>query len=124
MKILISDATSHNRENLAAYLIQSGLNVVATAGTGADTLKLVEAFTPDVLILDINLPDVEILEFIAELQNTNQALVVMLLMVSQNRAVEQRALGAGAYACLAKDEGIDPLVDAIQKIQIKYVQGK
>jgi len=123
MKILVSDATPHNRQNLAAYLTQSGLNVIATAATGAETFKLVEAFTPDIIILDINLPDVEIFEFIAELQKANQASMVILLMISFDPAVEQRGLQAGAYTCLAKNDGIDPLIHAIQQIQLNFNQG-
>ena len=45
-------------------------------------------------------------------------------MVSHNRAVEQLATQAGTYTCLAKNDGVDPLVDAIQKIKNTKVQGE
>ena len=117
MKILISDAISHNRENLANFLSESGLEVVGTAASGTETLKLANELNPEVIILDINLPDVDAQETISRLKLSQPTVEVILLMVSHNRAVQQQALGAGAFACLAKNEGVDPLIDAIQKIQ-------
>ena len=124
MKILISDAISHNRENLANFLSESGLEVVGTAASGTETLKLAVELTPEIIILDINLPDVDAQETTISLKCSQPTVEVILLMVSHNRTVEQQALGAGAYACLAKNEGIDPLVDAIQKIENTKVQGE
>ena len=124
MKIFISDAISHNRENLASYLSQSGLEVVGTAASGKETLKLVKELIPDIIILDINLLDVNVLEFITVLSELERSPAVILLMVSHDPAVAQRGLQAGAYACLAKNEGIDPLVNTIQKIQITNYQGE
>lgn len=124
MKILISDATSHNRENLASYLLQSGLEVVGTAALGKETLGFANELLPDIIILDINLPDVDALELITVLTELENRPAVILLLVSRDFAVEHRGLRAGAYACLAKNEGIDPVVDAIQKIQKAKVQGE
>ena len=124
MKILISDAISHNRDNLANFLSESGLEVVGTAASGTETLKLANELNPEVIILDINLPDVDAQETISRLKLSQPTVEVILLMVSHNRAVQQQALGAGAFACLAKNEGVDPLIDAIQKIQHTKVQGE
>ena len=124
MKILISDAISHNRDNLASFLSESGMEVVGTAASGKETLRLATVLKPDLIILDINLPDVDAQETISRLKCSQLTVEVILLMVNHNREVEQQALGAGAYACLAKNEGIDPLVNAIQKIQIKNDQGE
>ena len=123
MRILISDSIPHNRENLASFLSESGLDVVGTAVSGNETLQLAKELNPEIIILDINLPDVDALEFITVLSKLERGPAVILLMVSHDSEVEQRALDAGAYACLAKNEGIDPLVDAIRKIQNTKVQG-
>ena len=117
MKILISDAISHNRENLAYFLSESGLEVVGTAASGTETLKSAKALNPEIIILDINLPDADVLELISVLAEFEKKPVVLLLMVSHDRGIEQLAMQSGAYACLAKNEGIDPLVDTIQKIR-------
>ena len=123
MKILISDAVSHNRENLAAYLMQSGLDVIGTAATGKETIALSNNMTPDILILDSNLPDVEIFAFITRLKKINSIKFIILLQVSYDADVARRSKRAGAYACLAKNEGIDPLIAAIQNIEIIHSKG-
>jgi len=124
MKILISDAISHNRENLASFLSESGLKVIGTAASGIDTLKQAKIHKPDLIIMDINLPDADTLKLISILNEFENKPVVLLLMVSHDHVVEQLALQAGAKSCLAKNEGIDPLVDAIRKIQNTKVQGE
>lgn len=124
MRILISDAISHNRENLASYLLQRGLEVVGAVSSWNETLKLAKQSEPDIIILDINLPDVDVLELTTGLSALGKSPTVILLMVSYDPVIEQRGLQAGAFACLAKNEGIDPLVDAIQKIQNTKVQGE
>ena len=124
MKILISDAISHNRENLASYLSESGLEVVGTAASGTETLKSAKALNPEIIILDINLPDADVLELISVLAEFEKKPVVLLLMVSHDRGIEQLAMQSGAYACLAKNEGIDPLVDTIQKIRMTNIKGE
>ena len=124
MKILISDAISHNRENLAYFLSESGLEVVGTAASGKETLKLANELNPEIIILDINLPDVDAQEAITSLKCSQPTVEVILLVVSHNRAVQQQALDAGAFACLAKNEGVDPLLDAIQKSQKTRIEGE
>ena len=124
MKILISDAISHNRENLAYFLSESGLEVVGTAASGTETLKSAKALNPEIIILDINLPDADVLELISVLAEFEKKPVVLLLMVSHDRGIEQLAMQSGAYACLAKNEGIDPLVDTIQKIRMTNIKGE
>jgi DNA-binding NarL/FixJ family response regulator len=122
MKILISDATSHTRQNLAAYLVQRGLNVVGTAVSGKETLDLVQHLSPSIIILDIKLPDVGIFELITELQKEPQSPAVILMMVSHDPVVEQRGLQAGAFACLAKNDGIDPLIDIVYRIKSNFMK--
>jgi DNA-binding NarL/FixJ family response regulator len=123
MRILISDAISHNRENLASFLSESGLQVVGSTASGIETLKLAMETKPDIIIQDVNLPDVDALELIMALSKLERGPAVILLMVSHDPTVVKRGLQAGAYACLAKNEGIDPVVDMIQKIQKTNYQG-
>jgi len=124
MKILIADTISHNRDNLASFLSESGMKVVGTAASGEETLTLAKVLKPDLIILDINLPDVDVQETISSLKNSQPTVEVILLVVSHNRAVQQQALDAGAFACLAKNEGVDPLLDAIQKSQKTRIEGE
>lgn len=124
MKILIADGTPHNRKNLASYLVQNGFDVVGTAASGEEARNLSLKLLPEIIILDINLPGVNILELTASLTKSKPKPAVILLTVSHDIAAEQRGLQAGAYACLAKNAGIDPLIDTIQQIKSLFYQGE
>lgn len=115
MKILISDATIHNRQHLAAYLGQSGLNVVGAAATGEETRALAKALAPTIILLDADLPDGDVYQLIGELQQSDQPPVVILMTTRPDSEVFRLGMLAGAAACLAKSEGIDPLIDAIKQ---------
>jgi DNA-binding NarL/FixJ family response regulator len=120
MKILIADGTPHNRENLATYLMQNGFDIAGTAASGEEARNLALELSPEIIILDINLSDVDILELTASLTNSQSEPAVILLTVSQDPEIVQRGIQAGAYACLAKNDGVDPLVEIIQDLKIKF----
>lgn len=123
MKILISDGTIHNRKHLAAFLGQNNLEVVGMAGSGEETLALVGALQPTIILLDVSLPCEDVYQLIADLRRTNHPPAVILMTTRPDPQVVRRGLLAGASACLAKSEGIDPFIKAIQNIQIKKEQG-
>lgn len=120
MKILITDANPHNRKDLANFLIQNGFEIAGTAASGEETFEMALALPPDLIILDVNLPDMDALELTTRLAILRPSPAVILLTINHDPAVEWRGLQAGAFACLAKNAGIDPLIDAIQEIQSSY----
>lgn len=123
MKILISDPAVHNRQHLALYLGQSGLEVVGAAASGEETRTLAGALSPTVILLDVNLPDVDVYQLIGDLRRKNQPPAVILITTRPDPEAARSGLLAGASACLAKSEGIDPLIQVIQNIQITKTQG-
>jgi DNA-binding NarL/FixJ family response regulator len=123
MKILISDANIHNRQHLAAFLGQSGLEVAGMAASGEETRALAEVLSPTVILLEANLPDVDVYQLISELQRGDPPPAVILLTTKPDPEVIHRGLLAGAGACLAKSEGIDPIVEAIHQTRINNKQG-
>ena len=123
MKIVISDATIHNRQHLAAYLEQSGVEVAGLAASGEETRALAASLRPAVILLDINLPDGDVYQLINDLLRTNQPPVVILMTTRPDPDVIHRGLLAGAAACVAKSEGIDHLTEAIRQLESKLNQG-
>jgi len=117
MKILVADANLHNRENLASYLKQNGLDVVGTTSSGRQFLDQVQQMSAEIVLLDINLQNGGTIELTKQLTSLQHAPTVIILMISFDPEIEQSGLQAGAYACLAKNDGIDPIINTIQKIQ-------
>lgn len=113
MKILISDANLHNRRNLASFLLAEGMNVIGEAASTRETLVMTRARSADIVILDSNFT-----HLISALLATQKAPKIILLMTSHDAALEEEGLEAGAFACLAKNDGVDPIINTIQNIHL------
>ncbi len=123
MKILISDPSIHNRQHLASYLSQSGLEVVGLAASGKETMKLAETFQPTIILLDVNLGDMDLYDLVGDLRRITPQPAVILMTTRPDPDVNRRGLLAGASTCRAKSEGIDPILAAINQIMDFHKQG-
>ena len=86
---------------------------VATAGRGEDGLALAAANPPDVVILDLGLPDMNGLEICARLREWTQVPIIVL-SVRDTEADKVAALDAGADDYLTKPFGIDELLARVR----------
>jgi DNA-binding NarL/FixJ family response regulator len=107
------------REALREVLIkESDITVVAEAGDAQEALKQVEALQPDVVVLDIRLPDLNGIEVTARLRDAdNRAKVVALSAFSDKRFVTAM-LRAGASAYISKSAAGNELVRAIRAVAV------
>jgi DNA-binding NarL/FixJ family response regulator len=85
--------------------------VVGEAGTGREALAQVAALAPDIVLLDIQMPEMDGVAVAKELARTHPAVkIIMLTMYRQ----DQHLLGARAY--LLKDADADELIDVIGRV--------
>lgn len=114
MRILIVDALSHTRENLKTYLeLHDGMEVVGEVATGAAALRFAHTHTSDIVIMDVNLPDMDSLEVTRQLTARHPALTVILLTLHGEELNLQAADEAGAHVCIAKSDGAESIIAAI-----------
>jgi DNA-binding NarL/FixJ family response regulator len=122
MRILIVDGLSHTRENLRAFLeLQDGLEVVGEATSGREALQLSRRLTPDIVILDINLPDMDGLEAARQLTALSAKPSVFLLVLHLEDLNLSAAYSAGVLVCVEKSVGVEPILEAIRS-QEKKIQ--
>ncbi len=90
------------------------LRVVAEGATGADALRLAETHHPDVLVLDVNLPDISGLDVARQLcqKHTNSA--ILILTAHHDRQVVMALLECGAVGYVLKDEALETLANAVR----------
>jgi len=113
LRVLVVDADERTRQSLAGLLaIGRRCLVVGTAGHLADALELLGAFTPDVVVIDPRLPDVDggraLISRIRELSPATRVLVM-----GWSDAIEQDCLINGADAFVRKTFKPRELVDAV-----------
>jgi DNA-binding NarL/FixJ family response regulator len=114
--VLIDDHTVF-REGLAALLAQRReFSVVGQAGTAHEAFALVEREHPDVILLDLSLPDATGLDVARELQRRVPRCKILVLTMHADRALIDEALGAGVTGYAVKSEPADAIARAIQVV--------
>jgi two-component system response regulator NreC len=115
IKIVLADDHKVVRQGIAALLLsEPGFEIAAQAENGEQALKLVEDVRPDVLVLDIGLPDMDGISLTSSLKTTHPEVPVLILSMQDNAHTVKAALRAGARGYVLKGEGISDLCKAIR----------
>ncbi len=114
IKVLIVDDHTLFRQGIAAVLVnQKDLKVVGEASDGLEAVEKARKITPDVILMDLNMPRYSGLEAIQALQAEMPEVNVLVLTVSEMEADLFAAVKFGAKGYLLKKAEPDELIDAI-----------
>ncbi len=102
------------RDGTARYLAEAGYEVAATAGDGAQAVRIVAAARPDVVLLDLNLPDRPGAEVTRQLLAAHPPARILMLSASGQRDDVLGAVTAGAVGYLLKSVPLDELVAGVR----------
>ena len=94
----------------------AGIAVVGEASHGAEALQLVEQLSPDVLLLDMELPDMTGNQVISELKARDVSVTVLALSAYADREYIMESLAHGAAGYLVKDEVPENIIEAIRGV--------
>lgn len=90
------------------------VTVVAEGASGADALRLVAQHCPDVLVLDVNLPDLSGVEVARRLRDQGTTTAILVLTIYDDRPTVFGLLESGAIGYILKDEALETLVNAVR----------
>jgi DNA-binding NarL/FixJ family response regulator len=117
VRILIADDHPLIREGLKTCLQDEvDMKVVAEARTGHEVLQYVQKERPDLVILDISLPEKSGLDVLKDLKALGLKIPVLVLTMHPEKRYALRALKAGARGYLTKGRAPTELVQAIRKV--------
>ena len=117
IRVVIAEDQSMVLGALAALLeIESDIQVVARAQNGREALDAVEAHRPDVLLTDIEMPEMTGLEVAAEVARRKLPTRVVILTTFARAGYLRRALDAGAAGYLLKDSPSEELANAVRQV--------
>ncbi len=114
IRLIIADDHSMVREGLKQLLELDGdMEVVAQASDGETCLNLVSEFQPDVLLLDINMPNMNGLQTLQLLRQMNEKQKVLMLTIHNEVEYLMRSMELGANGYVLKDSESAVLKKAI-----------
>jgi len=114
VRLLIVDDHPIWRNGVARDLTELGFSVVGTAGSGAQAVRIAAAVRPDVVLLDLNLPDLPGSEVTRRLLDLLTSARVLVLSASAERQDVLDAVTAGASGYVLKSADLAELADAVR----------
>jgi NarL family two-component system response regulator LiaR len=117
IRILIADDHFVVRQGLTTLLVnRNGMEVVGEATTGQEAIDLAQRLQPDVIIMDMIMPEVDGPQAIAAIRKENPAARILVLTSFGDDQKVTSALQAGAMGYLLKESSPDDLFHAIRSI--------
>jgi two-component system response regulator DegU len=126
INIVLADDHVLVRKGIMAMLeSDSEINVVGEAGNGNEALASAKALHPDILLLDIRMPEMSGLEAAAKLRSYSPGTKAVILSMHDSEDYVIEALNAGAYGYLLKDTDKAEFIKALKQIHAgnKYFSG-
>ncbi|MEJ2012853.1 MAG: response regulator [Anaerolineales bacterium] len=119
IRVLIVDDIAETRENIRKLLqFESDVLVVGAARTGVEAIDLARETEPDVVIMDINMPDMDGISATEALLRDVPFAQIVMLSVNNDADYVRRAMRAGARDFLAKPPSGDELISTIRTLSV------
>jgi pilus assembly protein CpaE len=116
IRVIIVDDIAETRENIRKLLqFESDVEVVGTARTGREAIDLSREVKPDVVLMDINMPDMDGITATDAIRRVLPYVQIVILSVQSDSNYMRRAMQAGASDFLTKPPTIDELNSAIRR---------
>jgi len=115
-KVLIADDHGIIVEGLRLYLQQDGIDVVGVAHTGRETIELTQVLKPEVVLLDIRMPDMDGLQALAAIKDHGHPVAVIIMSGFVRMEYLSRAITLGAAGFLSKDVDPERIPHAIRAV--------
>ena len=117
IRVIIADDHAVVRQGIRHVLEDiDGLEVIAEAGNGTEVLRLMETATPDLLVLDISMPNKTGLEVAKELRTAGSEVAILVLSMHDDPEYVLEAVRAGADGYILKDVGPGELREAVEAV--------
>ena len=115
-RVILVDDHPVFRNGLRALLQASDIDVVGEAATGAAAVEIAMELSPDVVLMDLGLPDMSGVEAVAKIVAARPATRVLVVSLYQDDGSVDAALRAGARGYVVKDAPAEEVVAAVQAV--------
>ena len=119
VRVLVADDHPVVRHGVIANVTpQPDMLVVAEAGDGVEALALIREQLPDVVLLDLRMPQMDGLDVLMEVDRSKLACKVIIMTTFDSEEDVNRAMKAGARGYLLKDSCQEEILDAIRRVSL------
>jgi DNA-binding NarL/FixJ family response regulator len=115
IRVLIVDDHEMVRRNIAALIKrEADLEVVGTATNGLEAIRLAEEIDPDVIILDVVMPELDGIRAASKIHQSNSQTGIIILSMHFSTALVQQARESGVSGYVLKQEATNQLIPAVR----------
>lgn len=114
--MLVIDDHPLVREGVKKSLTAAGFNCVGEAGSLKEAIAMIALHNPDVITVDLNLPDGNGLEIISWARKNSPTIAIIVLSLEDDLDLVSAASQSGAQAFISKSESAEHLVSAIKSV--------
>jgi len=114
--VLVIDDHPLVREGVKKSLTAAGFNYVGEAGSLKEAIAMIALHNPDVITVDLNLPDGNGLEIISWARKNSPTIAIIVLSLEDDLDLVSAASQSGAQAFISKSESAEHLVSAIKSV--------
>lgn len=115
-KVLIVDDAAFMRMMIKDILEKNGYEVVGEANNGIKAVEMYKAEKPDVVTMDITMPDMDGIEAVKAIKNINPAAKIIMCSAMGQQTMVMDAIKAGAKDFIVKPFQADRVLEAIKKV--------
>jgi DNA-binding NarL/FixJ family response regulator len=120
LRIVVADDHEVVRRGIRSLIeTRSGWEVCAEASTGTEAIHLVKKLKPDIILLDVSMPDLNGIEVARELRAQCPTTEILILTMHETPSVVGEALAAGARGMVYKSDAGKDLLNAIEAVSRK-----
>jgi two-component system, NarL family, response regulator DegU len=114
IRLMLVDDHQMLRQGLRRSLEEEGFYVVGEASDGDEAVRLVPAAKPDVILMDVSMPDMDGVEATRRILQTDPDKRVVMLTMHADKDLIDAAIKAGAVGYLTKDCSTDEVIEAVR----------
>lgn len=117
INVLIADDHDLVREGITKLLeLYEGVNVVGEAGDGLETINKVRNYTPDLVLLDLNMPRMDGISTVRKIKEIKPEVKVLILTIHDEEEYIYEVIKAGAEGYIQKDVKPEELKNSIERV--------
>ena len=116
VKVLIVDDAAFMRMMLKDILVKNGYEVLGEAENGLKALEKYKELNPDLVIMDITMPEMDGIEAVKEIKKANPSAAVIMCSAMGQQSMVIEAIQSGAKDFIVKPFQADRIIEAVRKV--------